>query len=180
MIILDQIRNFIQNLTHKEFIKWASVYIGIVTLGLALIIIRHVMVNSDLSAKLIQLNKSRSKIQQIFTEFNVIQGKKTELDELLKKNKNFNIQKYFQDLSGQHRLQPAPSVRFASEKLPNGYIQESLMITLSNITTKQLCDLMTSIEQQPLVHINFVDITHQPSTSKITVSMTIATLRAEE
>ena len=180
MIFFDSIRDFIRNLSRQETIKWGSVYVGICIVGMIIIIIRHNMINSEWNQKMIQLNKARSNMQQIFTKFNIVQQQKNKVDEDLKKNKTFNIQKYFKDLLNHQDLTDQVTSKFAYEKLPNGYMQESLAINCSQISTQQLCELIVAIENQPLMFIISVDITHMINAKKINVSMIIGTLRAEE
>ncbi len=180
MIFLDSIRNFIQNLDRKEMMRYGLLYVGICLACVAGIIIRYYMINQEWSQKLQQLNKARGQIQQIFTNFNAVQQQKNKVDEALKQNKNFNIQQYFQNLMNQQRLASQATSKFSYEKLPNGYIQESLAINLSQINTQQLCELIVAIENQPLMYIISVDITHVPQAKKINVSLIVGTLRSEE
>ena len=180
MIFFDSIRDFIRSMNRQEIIKWGSVYVGICVLGIIIIIVRHHMLNAEWYQKITQLNKARSNIQQIFTKFNVVQQQKNKVDEALKQNKNFNIQKDLQDLLTQQDLSSQITSKFSHEKLPNGYIQESLTLNCSQISTEQLCQLIVAIENQSLVYIISVDITHMIHAKKINVSMIVATLRAEE
>ena len=180
MLFFDSIKNFIRNLNHQEMIRYGAIYICFCFTLMIGILVHHVTNNQSLSTKIKQLNKSRSTVQQIFTEFQAVQDQKNTVDDILKKNKNFKIQKFFQDLLSQQDLSTQVTFRFAQEKLPNGYIQESLIVNCTSISTKQLCELIVAIEKQPLVYITFVDITHLMHAKKINVTMTIATLRAEE
>jgi hypothetical protein len=138
------------------------------------------MINNEWNQKLIQLNKTRSNMQQLFTNFNIVQQQKNKVDEELKKNKAFYIQKYVQDLLAHQGLSAQVNSKFSYEKLPNGYIQDSLVLSCTQINTQQLCDLIVAIENQPLMYIISVDITHVAQAKKINVTMTVATLRAEE
>ncbi len=180
MIFLDSLRNFIRNLNQKEMIRYAGLYLGICFICFAGIIIRFYMINQEWSQKLKQLNKARGQIQQVFTKFNAVQQQKNKVDEALKQNKNFNIQQYFQNLITQQHLTSQITSKFAYEKLPNGYTQESLTVNCVQVTTQQLCELIVAIENQPLMYIISVDITHVPQAKKINVSLIVATLRSEE
>ncbi len=180
MITFDSIRDFIRNLDRKEMMKWSALYLGICMSMIIMIIIRHVMISNELYQKTLLLNKSRSHIQQILTKFQVVQEQKNKIDDLLNKNKTFNIQKFLQELIMHQNLTSQITKQFSHEKLPNGYIQESMAISCTQITTQQLCQFIQAIEQQPMTYITFVDITNMPQTKKINVSMTIATLQAEQ
>jgi hypothetical protein len=180
MIFLNSLRNFIQNLNRQEMIRYGALYVGICLSGVILIIVRHQMTSNEWYQKLTQLNKARGQVQQIFTKFNTVQQQKNKVDEALKQNKSFNIQKYFQDLITQQHLTPQVTSKFSYEKLPNGYIQESLAVNCAQISTKQLCELIVAIENQPLMYIISVDITRLVQAKKINVNLIIGTLRAEE
>lgn len=180
MIFFDSIRNFIRNLDRKEMLRYGSLYVGICLIGVVFIMVRHQMSSNEWYQKLTQLNKIRGQVQQVFTKFNTVQQQKNKVDEALKQNKNFNIQKYFQDLINQQHLGSQVTSKFSYEKLPNGYIQESLTVNCTQISTQQLCDLIVAIENQPLMYIISVDISHLAQAKKINVSLIIGTLRAEE
>ncbi len=180
MIFLDALRNFIRNLNRQEMIRYSLLYVTICLAGIIFIIVRHHIISNEWYQKLTQLNKARSEIQQIFTKFNIVQQQKNKIDDALKQNKTFNIQKYFQDLITQHDLSSQVTSKFSYEKLPNGYMQESLAVNCIQISTKQLCELIVAIENQPLMYIISIDITHLAQAKKINVNLIIGTLRAEE
>lgn len=179
-MFFDSIRDFIYNLNRSEMIKWGSAYVFACVLGMVVIIVRHNMINTEWNQKFTQLNKARSNMQQVFTNFNIVQQQKNKIDEELKKNKTFYIQKYVQDLLVHQGLSSQVNSKFSYEKLPNGYIQDSLVLNCVQINTEQLCELIVAIENQPLLYIISVDITHVAQAKKINVTMTVATLRAEE
>lgn len=180
MIVFDSIRDFVRNLDRKEMIRWGTVYVAVCVAIMAIIIVRHVMQSDTIYQNTVQLNKARANVQQIFTKFARVQQQRNKVDAALKQDKSFNIQKFFQELVGQQGLTSQLTWRFARQKLPNGYIEESLAVTGTQITTQQLCELIIAIEKQSLMYITFVDITHMTHAKKINVSMSIATLRAEE
>ncbi|MBP7854678.1 hypothetical protein KAZ82_01940 [Candidatus Babeliales bacterium] len=180
MIFFDNLKDFIRNLNHKEIVKYSFFYVSICATCIVAIFIRHIIISNDLDTKLTQLNKARKNVQQIFTQFQIVQNQKTKIEDLLKKNKNFYIQKYIQDLINQQRLNTQASLKFGSDKLPNGYTQENITLSLNGLNTKQLCDFLLAVQQQPLVYVLSVDIAHVPQAKKINVSMIVATLRSEE
>lgn len=180
MMLFDPIRDFVRNLDRKEFTFWGSVYCGATALCIVIIIVRHVMVSGDIAQRTIQLNKSRTALQEIFTKYQVVAQQKNKVDVALKNNKSFNIQQFLQNLIVKYNLSSQVTSRFAQEKLPNGYFQESVVMSCTQITTEQLCELIVSIEQETLAYITFVDITRMAQAKKINVNISIATLRAEK
>lgn len=180
MIFFDSLKEYIQNFDRKDMIRWSGAYIGLCLVGMIGILIRHVMVNNEIQAKMIQLNKSRSQVQHVFTKYQAVLQQKNKVDAALKQDKGFNIQKFVQELLTQNNLTNQVTSRFSRQKLPNGYIEESLALNCTQITMQQLCELIFAVEKQPLAYILFVDITRMVHAKKINVNVSIATLRAEE
>lgn len=180
MIILDQIHNFIRNLDRREVVRWGSAYIALVVFIVVIIVVRHVMVLKDIKTKMVLLNKSRTAVQEILTKFQSVEQQKNKVVEALNRDKKFNIQIFFKELGT--KLPAARSVvpKFARKKLANGYMEESLTLDFSQIDTKQLCELLQDIENESLVYVIFVDIVRASHARKFNVSMSIATLTAEE
>jgi hypothetical protein len=180
MMIFDPIRNFISGLDRKEFNRFGGAYIALSVLVVAIIFVRHVMVVQEIKSKIVMLNKSRSAVQEILTKFQLVEQQKSKVVEALGKDKKFNIQIYFKDLGTKLPVTRSVAPKFARKKVASGYAEESLALEFSQIDTKQLCELLQEFEQEPLVYIAFVDITRVSHARKFNVSMSIATLTAEQ
>ena len=180
MIIFDPIRDFIRNLDRRELLRWGGAYITLSIFVVIVILVRHVILLKDIKAKIVLLNKSRTGVQEILTKFQVVDQQKNKVVEALNRDKKFKIQIFFQTLGT--KLPAARSVvpKFLRTKLASGYWQESLGLDFSQIDTKELCELLQDIENEPLVYVIFVDITRVSHAKKFNVSMSIATLTAEE
>ena len=176
MMILDSFRDFIRGLDKKEFRLYTIIYVGICVLFVSGIIVRHIYLVQDAKEKIQQLNNARKQVQEILTQFKGVEQQRAQVDALLKKDKNFYIQKFFQSSAQKLNVFKHATDKIAKQKLENGYIEENLSINLTQITTKQLCELLQDIENEPRVYIKFVDITKMNTTKKINVSMSIATL----
>ncbi len=171
-MFINSFHNFIRGLDKKEFIRYSGIYITICIIAIVVIMVRHIYLVSDAKVKVQQLNQTRTSIQKILTKFSQVDQQKKKVDSLLK-DKGFYIQKEFQDLAKKQKINALE--KLSKEKLQNGYTEESVQITLTQISTKQLCELLQDIENQPRIYIKFVDIT-KGSARKINVSMSIATL----
>ena len=168
--------DFIRGLDKKEFIFYTFLYLGLCLILVFGIMIRHVYLIQDVKNKIEQLNEARKKVQISLTDFAQVVQQRNNVDALLKKDKNFYLQKFFQELV----LRPTIMLKNVSDKpstkkLENGYTEESLAITLTAITTQQLCVLLKAIEEEERIYIKFIDIS-KPVAKKITVAMVIATL----
>lgn len=179
MIILDSICDFVRNLDRKEFTRLASFYVIFCVVVVVVIFVFHIMAMQDMMKKMKQLNKSRSVAQEILTKFQSVKMQKDKVDQDLKNNKSFHIQTFFKEMGTRIPAAKLVTPKFSSEKLANGYIQESLALNFLQIDTKQLCEILQDIEGQSLVYVKDVDISKVSQAKKINVNMSIATLRAE-
>ena len=174
-MFLDSLRDFIRSLDRKEFILYTSLYIGLIVLVVGGIIVRHMYLIQDAQSKIKQLNNARRDVQHILTKFTQVDQQRKKIDILLNKDKNFYIQKYFQGLKQKANLSSVTE-KLSKQKIEEGYLEESLSVTLNQVTTKQLCELLQDIEEEQRIYIKFVEITKTGSAKKINVSMAIATL----
>ena len=180
MMILDQVRDFIRGFDRQEFIRWASAYVLFFVILVGAVIVYHVTAVNDIRTRTQALNKARSKVQDVLTQYQQVDVQKNKVVAALNQDKKFNIQIFFKDLGV--KLPAAKSVvpKFARKKLGNGYEEESLTLDFVQIDTQQLCELLQNIESEPLVYVTYVDITRVSHAARFNASMLIATLTAEE
>lgn len=175
MIGIDFLRDFIRGLDKKELKLYGFLYMGLCVVIVSGIMIRHVYLVREAKDKIKQLNQARNKIQGILTDFGQVVLQRNKIDALLKKDKSFYLQKFFQDLTQKLAMAKDATEKPSTQKLENGYTEESLNISLLKITTQQLCELLLSIEKEERVYIKNIDITKTVA-KKINVTMVIATL----
>lgn len=177
MVNLASIKDYIQGLNSKEIIRLLCAYVILFMLLVGFLLYRHfnAIVQAEQKTKL--LNKARQEVQIILTEYDHIKNKKNEVDLLLVKDKNFYIQKFCQEtLSSLNITNPSP-LSLVSQTWPNGYIEESVQINLSQITMKQICEFLKALQATPLVFVKNLDIVKGSVEKKINVSMSVATLK---
>lgn len=175
-ILQDKLASF----EKKEIARFGFLYLMVCVFLAIGIIGYHIYSQQEQKSKVILLNKSRSAIQSVFTQYQVVKQQKNKVDEALKQNKNFNINRFFIDVVQKKNLTNQTTTKSSQQKLPNGYIEESLQVTINQVDTKTMCEILLEIQQEAIVYIVSVDITKQNFAKKINFSMTIATLRAEE
>lgn len=180
MIYLESLKEYILGLSYKEVLRIFSVYIIAFFVIVLFLVYRHFGIVVSMEQKTKQLNKARQQVQVILTEFAHIKNKKSEVDDLLAKDKSFYIQKYYQDTIATLHIPNQTVSTLKSQSWPNGYIEESVEITLSLITMKDLCQLLQALQKTPQVFIKNIDISKANVEQKINVNMAIATLKLAE
>lgn len=174
-MVIDSLRDFIRGLDKKELKLYGSLYMGICVVIVTGIMVRHAYLVREAKNKVKLLNQARNKVQGVLTDFGQVVQQRTKIDALLKKDKNFYIQKFFQDLTQRLVIIKDATEKLSTQKLENGYTEESLNINLVRITTQQLCELLQAIEKEERIYIKNIDITKTVA-KKINVTMVIATL----
>ena len=173
---INSLRAFVKRLDGREFFIYSMAYLGLSLFALSVIIVRHVYLSRDAVENYQKLNKTRVTVQSILSKFSNVEKQREKVDAILKKDKNFYIQKFFHDLLQKNKNNAHSTDKLSKQKQDNGYTEESLAINLTQITTKQLCEILKDIEDEDRVYIKNVDITGMAAAKKINVSMNIATL----
>ncbi len=177
MVTLESIKDYIQGLNQKEFVRILLVYFVGFMLLVGFLLYRHVNIIRDAEQKIKLLNKARQEVQTVLTEYDMIKNKKNEVDILLAKDKNFYLVKYCQDTLSTLHITSSSPLNLISQIWPNGYTEESVQINLTQITMKQLCELLQALQATPRVFVKNLDILKGSVEKKINVNMSVATLK---
>lgn len=180
MKFLNTVQERLASFEKREIVRFGFIYLAICVMIVAGIIGYYVYSLQEFKNKITLLNKSRNSVQSIFTQYQVVKQQKNKVDEALKQNSNFNIVRFFQDFTQKKNLTGQTTTKVSRQKLPNGYLEESLQVTITQIDTKTICEILHEIQQESIVYVVSIDITKQNFAKKINLSMTIATLREEE
>ncbi len=177
MVSLESIKDYIQGLNQKEMMRIVVAYLVIFVCLVSFLVYNHVNALGSAEQKTKLLNKARKEVQLILTEHDHIKSKKSEVDALLAKDTNFYIQKYCQDALNDLKLTNQSPLSLVSNTWPNGYIEESVQINISQITMKQACQLLQALQKNQLVFVKNLDIVKGSVAKKINVNMLVATLK---
>lgn len=177
MASLESVRDYLRGLNQKEIMRILMAYVIGFMFLIGFLLYRHFNAIVDVEQKTKLLNKARQDVQVILTEYATIKNKKNEVDILLSKDKNFYLIKYCQDTLSGLKLTNQSPLSLVSQTWPNGYTEESVQINLSQITMKQVCELLQSLQTTPRVFIKNLDIVKSNVEKKINVNMSVATLK---
>ena len=177
MFNLESIQDYLHGLNHKEMIKIMAVFFICFSFTIGFLVFRHINLLQEIEQKTKVLNKARKDIQIILTEYEHIKNKKNEVDLILMKDKNFYIKKYYQDTVKELQILNETSSNLMTHPGPNGYDEDSLQISFSQMTMKQLCEFLQALQANPRVFVKNLDISKGSVSKKINASLTIATLK---
>lgn len=178
MEVLQKLQEALLGFEKKEFYKYIGIYfgvIGVLTLGLVYFYYTHVI---SLQSKLKRVNRSRQEVALLLEKYKYAQKQKAEVDALLNEEKSFKIKDFFDKVVQQHRLtgKQKKEAEPSDEVLHKKYTEYKLTAQFRQISTKQLCELLNSIEQKARVYTKELTITKTRGAS-LDVSLTIATLK---
>lgn len=177
MFDLEFIQDYLYGLNQKEAIRIIVVYFVFFGLVVGFLFFRHFNLLHDIQEKSKLLNKARQEIQVVLTEYDNLKNKKNEVDQILLKDKNFYLVKYYQDTIQNSSITNKTCSALVVQTGPAGYDEESLQIGFSQITMKQLCEFIESVQGNHRVFVKNLDITKGPVPKKINANLTIATFK---
>jgi hypothetical protein len=181
MAILDKLKNFIQDLDEKQFLRYlAGLFITLVIL-MSLILFFNYRKVHGLKKRIVQINNNRTSLQAILTTYERVKQQKADVAAMLEKDKNFKIVGYMDTLLNSLNLTGNRSNYTQSsevkESLPE-YIEVKLVTNFTSLNTRQLVELLHEIEKNERIYTKELEITRSPSTPTLDVVLTIATLEA--
>ncbi len=170
---------YINTLDYKRYQWYQYIYLTVVLCCFVCIIGIFFQARHAEQKKYIELNKVRSHIQHYLTEYQAVRTQKDFVDEMLKKDSSFYLQKYTEELLQSTSIAKKNIANLVVTDLANGYTEESLAVKISGITTDVLVALLQKIEQTPRVYIKNISITAD-KTRTIQVSLALATLKPKK
>jgi hypothetical protein len=173
---MKKVVDYINNLDRKSFVRYIYIILGTqLLMGSFLLYRTHRRIN-QLKKELKKVNSLRRSTQELLRKNQAVEEQHKEVDAILDENPNFKLQKYFRDLLNRNAL-AAGTIETSEITNPvdPAYDEVQARAKLTDITTKQLTQLLQEIEGNPRVHIKKLEIT-QKKPQTIDVNLTIATL----
>lgn len=177
MFDMQSVRDYLYGLNKKETMRIMGAFFILFICIISFLLFKHVNLLHNIEQKTQVLNKARRDIQIILTEYEHMKNKKNEVDLILMKDKNFYIKKYYQDTVKELHIVNESSSSLMTQLWPNGYEEESLQINFLQISMKQLCEFLQSLQTNQRVFVKDLNITKGSIAKKINASLTIATLK---
>ncbi len=181
MVILDQLKNFIQDLDEKQFFRYLAGLLLTLVLLISMILFFNYRKVHTLKKDIARINNNRSTLQSILTTYERVKQQKADVAAMLEKDKNFKIVGYMDMLVnslnlGSFRTNYTQSSE-VKESLPE-YIEIKLVTNFTDLNTRQLVELLHEIEKNERIYTKELEITRSASKSALDVVLTIATLQA--
>lgn len=181
MMISDKILNFLAKLSRKDFIRLLISIVSTVALISGGLIYYFYYKKSYLANEIKKIYAFKADTQKYIFIKKEIEEQKENLSKIISEDPKFKLVPFFENIQNSLRL--SGSVESTNLKINNiansDYNEINLEISIKNINTKQLVDLMTSIEDSPRVYIKNINIKKANKLPAIDVGMTITTLQSK-
>lgn len=180
MTLFDNVKNTIRNLDEKEFYTYGGIAFGVIVVILGLLFYWQSSSIKNWNNKFKQLQKLRNETKQILSDKLLFEQERKTLNDKLQAEPDFKIRGYYDELINKLNLRPFvakdPSEP-TSESLEGGAKERTLTAQWTNITTKQLTDILSAIENNPRVFAKRLIIDKIANdTPKLNVTLDIATI----
>lgn len=178
MDFLIKIQAYLDNIDAKHFYRYCLGFIAALCLISSLIMFQYYRKVRSLKNKIETVNGMREEVRTILGKVQHVKKEQREVDELLKQDPNFKIAGYFEEVLSKTGLNRKKASLEVTSPAREGKYQESLLnVKLTDMTMKELTELLQEIEQNKRVFTKELEITaSRKNANSIDVNLTIATL----
>lgn len=180
MTLFNNIKTAIRNLDEREFYTYTGIAFGAIIMLLALLFYWQSSSIKNWNNKFKQLQKHRNETNQILSDKLIFEQERKALNDKLQAEPDFKIRGYYDELINTLNLRSYVArdpVEPTSESLEGGAKERTLTAQLVNITTKQLTEILSAIENNPRVFAKRLIIDKIANElPKLNVTLDIATI----
>lgn len=177
MKVFDTLANYIQNLNKKDFEK----YLILILSGITILGLFSVYQIYRKSSNLVQQIKTTEKLAQksinMVIEYDKLQQKETQLQDLLKQNREFNIRTFFEQFSKEQNMIPEP---WNTTEVPiegnENFDEITLNTTFKKQTTEKLVNMLNALNKHDNVYVKDL-IVRNNLDKTIDFEISLATMR---
>lgn len=175
MKILMPLATYIQNLTKKDFERYLILFISGVVLLSGVAVYHVYKKNNNLVARIKRIEKLTTQTEKTINENKKLIVKEAQLQQLLEKNKEFNIKTYFEQFTSQQNITPEPWDTFTIPVEGTDKFDEIVLhANFKNQTTQKLVSVLDALDKQEIIYIKDLSVKNEMN-RKITFELTIAT-----
>ena len=120
MEFLRPLKDVILSFTNKELLLWIYGYLAAVVFMAGLYLFLHTRSIQEMHVQYQGINKSRKHLQVVLSEYQAVKQQQLQVDEIVKKDKNFYLKKYYQDLIASVGIIATGDATISDQKLENG------------------------------------------------------------
>jgi hypothetical protein len=177
---LESIKQFFAQLEERTFYQYVGVFVAGLAMVMAFTVFLQYRATANLTKQAKKLNLLREESQEILSHYQQVREQEEAVTALLEKDKNFKIVNYLDTvLAALSIIQNKTNQTLSEEPLehPANYTEITLHVSLTNLTTRQLAELLHEIEKNERIYTKDLEVTKSPTQPVIDVSISLATLQ---
>ncbi len=182
MKLLDTIKNFFDHIDQDDFYKYTAIFLFSITLITGGILFQYYRTVTALVQQIEDINDQRGQVRIILGKLQQVQQQRDAVDRMLAEEQDFKIGGYFTDLINslnlENKLNTSTTRQIDRE---DEYRESTLQANFTNMSTQQLTELLSKLEQNKRIYTKDLEITKskkRPNT--IEVALTIGTLQLQK
>jgi len=179
MKALETVQLFIGSLDQQRFYKYLAGVCGAIVTLAALIIFMYYSSISSLEDRIDAINRERLEVKRLMTTYQQVKLQRAQVDTLYEEDPGFRIAGYFEKVLTKLNLTAKKVMADQISHLEHeGKYEETLLKTqLTDMNTRQLCELLSELEQNKRIYTKELDVTKSKRKPKVLdVTLTIAAL----
>lgn len=178
MKVFDQLRDFMTSLDEQTFYKYSGIALGALILILSLLLYSYHSRVNTLIDTINTINEERERTRAILTRAERVKRQRAEVDAIIKEDENFKIGGFFNDVLNNLHLNDKRTLEETSQSDKEDKYSESILRSkLTDMTMKELCELLNTLDQNKRIYTKELDIValkKMPTVLEVTI--TIASL----
>lgn len=181
MTFLMRLKKFLDELEPRQLNQYLAACIGVIILLLALVVYAGYAQNIKLLEEIETLNRNRIRARELLVKQKQVVLRKNEVDTVLAQDRLFYIKDFFTQTVNEAGLSTNVSKEAEvsePQDLKNKYSEVKLDAGFSNLSTRQLCDLLLRLEKNKRIYLKEVEITKAQQNRTINATIVIATLQS--
>jgi len=178
MEFLTKIRDFIQDLEERDFYRYLVGLLVILAIIIGFMVFRYYKNVNYYENRIDEINEQReTEVRDLLTRFEVVKKQREDVDKMLKKEEDFKIIAYLNDVLKKLRLSEYKKDENVTTKELDQYRKSELAARFVGMNMKQLCELLKELESKERIGIRLLEIRRsKKKRDAIDVDITISTL----
>lgn len=180
--LIQKLQLFLDQLDTTRFYKYVGAFLAGAGFIMIALMFQYYRTIGSLKKQINAINETRQEVRILLDKAQHVKKEQKEVDELIAQDPNFKIAGYFEDVLNKLGLasKKASKLEVTSPAQEGRYQESVLNARFSDMTMKDLTELLKEIEQNKRVFAKELEITASKKTANtIDVNFTIATLEPQ-
>jgi hypothetical protein len=180
MEALNKLKHTLKTADMRELLVYAGSFIGLLSVLLGLVLYFHIRRVNYYTQQLNSLDKQRKETRNLLSRYKSVNQRQAEVEQVLNQDPSFRIEPTYATVIQKLGLTLNQAEQPTSDngETVKGKTERILKSRLTNMSMKQLTDLLSALADIPQIYPQSLDISKIPNARAVNVDLTIATLQS--